>query len=183
MTQSKSDTTDVAAKAEISATDRGRWLRMYRKMLEIRLFEEQVNMLYTRPGCPAWRISILEKKPSRSASARPSHVDDYITSTHRGHGHCLAKGAESSACSPNCWARKPAIAGAKAGRCTCRSGPRQSGRQCHRGGQYGHCRRRRALRQACGGRGRFRLLLWRRSFGAGPSLRSDEHGVALEASR
>ena len=43
---------------------------------------------------------------------------DYITSTHRGHGHCIAKGAEWRACSPSSSARRPAIAAAAAARCT-----------------------------------------------------------------
>ena len=29
-------------------------------------------------------------------ASRPSGPDDYITSTHRGHGHCIAKGADIS---------------------------------------------------------------------------------------
>ena len=45
--------------------------------------------------------------------------DDYITSTHRGHGHCLAKGATPDLhVLPSCSARKPATARARAARCT-----------------------------------------------------------------
>ncbi len=44
-------------------------------------------------SCPDWRIFTAAKRPSRSASAKRCNIDDYITSTHRGHGHCLAKGA------------------------------------------------------------------------------------------
>jgi TPP-dependent pyruvate/acetoin dehydrogenase alpha subunit len=45
MSQSKAATSDQATRIEPAAADRDRWIQMYRKMLEIRLFEEQVNAL------------------------------------------------------------------------------------------------------------------------------------------
>jgi len=69
------------------------YLHMYRRMLMIRLFEEQVNDLYTRalmPGLAHLYIGEEAVAVGVCAALRP---DDYITSTHRGHGHCLAKGA------------------------------------------------------------------------------------------
>jgi pyruvate dehydrogenase E1 component alpha subunit len=72
---------------------RDEWLRMYRRMLTIRLFEEQVNDLYTRALMPGLAHLYIGEEAVAVGICSALHPDDYITSTHRGHGHCLAKGA------------------------------------------------------------------------------------------
>jgi TPP-dependent pyruvate/acetoin dehydrogenase alpha subunit len=69
------------------------WLRMYRKMLAIRLFEGQVNELYTRALMPGLAHLYIGEEAVAVGVCEALQVTDYITSTHRGHGHCLAKGA------------------------------------------------------------------------------------------
>jgi acetoin:2,6-dichlorophenolindophenol oxidoreductase subunit alpha len=69
------------------------WLRMYRQMVSIRLFEEQVNDLYTRALMPGLAHLYVGEEAVAVGVCQALHPDDYITSTHRGHGHCLAKGA------------------------------------------------------------------------------------------
>ena len=71
-----------------------RWLRMYRKMVAIRVFEEQVNELYTRALMPGLAHLYTGEEAVAVGISEALRPDDYITSTHRGHGHCLAKGAE-----------------------------------------------------------------------------------------
>ena len=73
--------------------DQARALRMYRKMLAIRLFEERVNDLYTRALMPGLAHLYIGEEAVAVGVCEALHRDDYITSTHRGHGHCLAKGA------------------------------------------------------------------------------------------
>jgi acetoin:2,6-dichlorophenolindophenol oxidoreductase subunit alpha len=69
-------------------------LRMYRSMLTIRLFEQQVNELYTRALMPGLAHLYIGEEAVAVGVCEALHRDDYITSTHRGHGHCLAKGAK-----------------------------------------------------------------------------------------
>jgi acetoin:2,6-dichlorophenolindophenol oxidoreductase subunit alpha len=69
------------------------WIRMYRRMVAIRLFEEQVNELYTRALMPGLAHLYVGEEAVAVGICEALHSDDYITSTHRGHGHCLAKGA------------------------------------------------------------------------------------------
>ncbi len=69
------------------------WLRMYRQMLTIRLFEEQVNELYTSARMPGLAHLYIGEEAVAVGICEALRRDDYITSTHRGHGHCLAKGA------------------------------------------------------------------------------------------
>src|SRR5216117_3104716 len=69
------------------------WLRMYKRMLMIRLFEEQVNDLYTRALMPGLAHLYIGEEAVAVGVCEALRREDYITSTHRGHGHCLAKGA------------------------------------------------------------------------------------------
>jgi acetoin:2,6-dichlorophenolindophenol oxidoreductase subunit alpha len=70
-----------------------RLVRMYRQMLAIRLFEERVNDLYTRALMPGLAHLYIGEEAVAVGVCEALNKDDYITSTHRGHGHCLAKGA------------------------------------------------------------------------------------------
>jgi pyruvate dehydrogenase E1 component alpha subunit len=83
------DRTKAPSKAELEL-----WLRMYRQMLRIRLFEEQVNQLYTRALMPGLAHLYIGEEAVAVGVCEALRPDDYITSTHRGHGHCLAKGAK-----------------------------------------------------------------------------------------
>jgi pyruvate dehydrogenase E1 component alpha subunit len=82
---------DRHAKTESATIDL--WLRMYRQMTAIRLFEEQVNELYTRALMPGLAHLYVGEEAVAVGICEALTAEDYITSTHRGHGHCLAKGA------------------------------------------------------------------------------------------
>jgi pyruvate dehydrogenase E1 component alpha subunit len=68
-------------------------LRFYRQMVSIRLFEERVNDLYTRALMPGLAHLYIGEEAIAVGVCEALRPDDYVTSTHRGHGHCLAKGA------------------------------------------------------------------------------------------
>lgn len=68
-------------------------LQLYRQMVRIRLFEEQVNELYTRALMPGLAHLYIGEEAVAVGICEVLTNIDYITSTHRGHGHCLAKGA------------------------------------------------------------------------------------------
>jgi pyruvate dehydrogenase E1 component alpha subunit len=59
----------------------------------IRAFEERVNDLYTRALMPGLAHLYIGEEAVAVGVCEALRPDDYITSTHRGHGHCLAKGA------------------------------------------------------------------------------------------
>jgi pyruvate dehydrogenase E1 component alpha subunit len=67
---------------------------MYRKMLEIRLFEEKVFELYGQNLVPGTIHLYAGEEAVAVGVCSALSKDDYITSTHRGHGHCIAKGAD-----------------------------------------------------------------------------------------
>jgi len=70
-----------------------RWLHFYRQMLTIRSFEEAVNQLYLGAKMPGLAHLYIGEEAVAVGVCGALRQDDYITSTHRGHGHCLAKGA------------------------------------------------------------------------------------------
>lgn len=67
---------------------------MYRKMWSIRKFEEHVWDVYTRGLMPGLAHLYIGEEGIAVGACSALREDDYITSTHRGHGHCLAKGAQ-----------------------------------------------------------------------------------------
>jgi pyruvate dehydrogenase E1 component alpha subunit len=67
---------------------------MYKKMLEIRYFEEKVFELYGQNLVPGTIHLYAGEEAVAVGVCSGLRKDDYITSTHRGHGHCIAKGAD-----------------------------------------------------------------------------------------
>ncbi|HEX4208543.1 MAG TPA: thiamine pyrophosphate-dependent dehydrogenase E1 component subunit alpha [Ktedonobacteraceae bacterium] len=83
----------IDIKASVGDIEPARWLHMYEQMLKIRLFEEHVNELYTTARMPGLAHLYAGEEAIAVGVCEALRRDDYITSTHRGHGHCLAKGA------------------------------------------------------------------------------------------
>ncbi len=69
-------------------------VEMQRRMLLIRGFEERVAALYREGLVPGFVHLSIGQEASAVGACWPLRLDDVITSTHRGHGHCLAKGLE-----------------------------------------------------------------------------------------
>src|SRR2546423_13876721 len=68
-------------------------LHMYRQMAKIRAFDEQVNELYKGAKMPGLAHLYIGEEAVAVGVGEAPRRDDFITSTHRGHGHCPAKGA------------------------------------------------------------------------------------------
>ena len=67
---------------------------LYRRMVAIRLFEEKAGELFLAGELPGFvHLYVGEEAIAVGVCANLSDTD-YITSTHRGHGHCIAKGAQ-----------------------------------------------------------------------------------------
>lgn len=63
-------------------------------MLRIRYFEEKIIDLYARGQVPGLAHLYVGEEGVAAGACAALRDDDYITSTHRGHGHVIAKGAE-----------------------------------------------------------------------------------------
>ena len=69
-------------------------LHLMRKMLEIRSFEEKIVDQYARGTVPGLAHLYIGEEAVAVGACANLKEDDMITSTHRGHGHCIAKGAD-----------------------------------------------------------------------------------------
>jgi pyruvate dehydrogenase E1 component alpha subunit len=61
-------------------------------MLRIRLFEERAIELFMAREMPGFLHSYIGQEAVAAGACAALREDDYITSTHRGHGHVIAKG-------------------------------------------------------------------------------------------
>ncbi|MBF9029050.1 ABC transporter substrate-binding protein [Rhodobacterales bacterium HKCCE3408] len=73
------------------------YLRMYRQMVRIRAFEDNANQLYLSAKMPGLTHMYSGQEAVAVGICEALTDDDRITSTHRGHGHCVAKGADFKA--------------------------------------------------------------------------------------
>ncbi|MFE9601126.1 pyruvate dehydrogenase complex E1 component subunit beta [Streptomyces hokutonensis] len=71
-------------------------LEMYRRMRRIRRFEERASDLYKATEIPGFLHLSIGQEASAVGACWPLGARDGITSTHRGHGHVLAKGLDSA---------------------------------------------------------------------------------------
>ena len=69
-------------------------LEMHRRMLLIRGFEQRVASLYRDGEVPGFVHLSIGQEATAVGACWPLRPADVITSTHRGHGHCLAKGLD-----------------------------------------------------------------------------------------
>jgi pyruvate dehydrogenase E1 component alpha subunit len=69
-------------------------LDLYRRMVLIRRFEEQVSKLYAKNKLPGFVHLYIGQEAVATGVCSTLRDSDYITSTHRGHGHTIAKGGD-----------------------------------------------------------------------------------------
>jgi pyruvate dehydrogenase E1 component alpha subunit len=67
---------------------------MYRQMVKIRAFEDNANKLYLSAKMPGLTHMYSGQEAVAVGICEALDKSDHITSTHRGHGHCVAKGAD-----------------------------------------------------------------------------------------
>jgi acetoin:2,6-dichlorophenolindophenol oxidoreductase subunit alpha len=70
-------------------------LEMYRKMVRIRRFEDKVVAMYAEGIMPGLAHLYPGEEAVAVGACSALNADDYIVSTHRGHGHMIAKGAST----------------------------------------------------------------------------------------
>lgn len=72
--------------------ERARWI--YKTMNEIRNFEETVHEIFGKGEIPGFVHLYVGEEGVATGVMSLLEDDDYITSTHRGHGHAIAKGCD-----------------------------------------------------------------------------------------
>ena len=72
--------------------EQARWI--YKTMNEIRYFEEKVHKIFSDGKIPGFVHLYVGEEAVATGVMSQLEDDDYITSTHRGHGHAIAKGCD-----------------------------------------------------------------------------------------
>jgi TPP-dependent pyruvate/acetoin dehydrogenase alpha subunit len=95
--------------------ERAQLLECYRTMRTIRDFEERLHVDFSRGDIPGFVH--LYAGEEAAATAIMSHLgdDDRIASTHRGHGHCIAKGVSVVSMMKEIYGRKGGACNGKGG--------------------------------------------------------------------
>lgn len=85
------------ASSSTQTLDKERLLRMYEQMQTIRTFEERAGKEFAAGKVPGF-VHLYAGEEAVAVGVC-SHLtdDDFITSHHRGHGHCIAKGVDVQA--------------------------------------------------------------------------------------
>jgi pyruvate dehydrogenase E1 component alpha subunit len=95
--------------------DRDLLLHLYRTMVRVRAFEERVRDLFAAGRLPGFvHLSIGQEGVAAGACAA-LRTDDYVLSTHRGHGHMVAKGANTSRMMAELYAKRTGSCKGKGG--------------------------------------------------------------------
>ena len=91
--------------AERLDAERDFLLELYRKMVEIREFEDKLYFLFLETPMPGTMHQYNGEEAVAVGVCSALRKTDYITSTHRGHGHCIAKGADINRCMAEMFAK------------------------------------------------------------------------------
>ncbi|MGQ9626543.1 MAG: pyruvate dehydrogenase (acetyl-transferring) E1 component subunit alpha [Anaerolineae bacterium] len=80
--------------AQLSGLNEEKMKQMLRQMYDIRSFEEMAEALYIRGKVHGTMHLYIGEEAVAVGACAALRPDDYILSTHRGHGHCIAKGGD-----------------------------------------------------------------------------------------
>lgn len=75
-------------------TNHSHLIKLFENMLTIRKFEEKVSKLYANGEIPGFVHLYIGEEAVAVGACSNLNQNDYITSTHRGHGHLIAKGGD-----------------------------------------------------------------------------------------
>lgn len=92
-----------------------RLLWMYERMVKIRRFEEEAHLLFLKGELPGTVHLYTGQEAVAVGVCAALRSDDYVTSTHRPHGHALAKGVSPKALMAELFARATGCCRAKGG--------------------------------------------------------------------
>ncbi len=94
---------------------KGKLVDMYRTMVRIRAFEERAKKEFAAGNIPGFVHLYSGEEAVAVGACANLRPDDYITSTHRGHGHLIAKGGKTDRMMAELFGRKTGYCKGKGG--------------------------------------------------------------------
>ncbi len=98
-----------------STVEKGKLLDIYRRMLLIRSFEERAQELFQTGQLPRRGHLYSGQEAVAAATLAAVNDDDYVTSTHRGHGHAIGRGGNLLAAMAELGGKSAGFCGGKGG--------------------------------------------------------------------
>jgi TPP-dependent pyruvate/acetoin dehydrogenase alpha subunit len=95
--------------------ERSRLLEAYRRMKTIREFEERLHVEIATGEIPGFTHLYAGQEAVAVGACADLTDEDYIVSTHRGHGHCIAKGCDITAMMKEIYGRRDGLCKGKGG--------------------------------------------------------------------
>jgi 2-oxoisovalerate dehydrogenase E1 component len=89
--------------------------RLFQSMVRIRLFELKAQAVYRSGAMPGFIHLYIGEEAVAAGACASLTPDDYVTSTHRGHGHALAKGIPMGEMLAEIWGRPNGCNGGRGG--------------------------------------------------------------------
>jgi len=97
------------------AIAREKLIWMFETMVRIRTFEERVSKEFKAGNIPGFVHLYIGEEAVAAGACADLRADDYITSTHRGHGHLIAKGGRTDLMMAELYGRKTGYCKGKGG--------------------------------------------------------------------
>src|ERR1700722_14895306 len=94
---------------------RNELLDAYRRMRTIRVFEQNIKVEFEKGNIPGFVHLYVGQEASAVGVCMNLSDADYIGSTHRGHGHCIAKGCDVKAMMAEIYGRSTGLCSGKGG--------------------------------------------------------------------
>jgi TPP-dependent pyruvate/acetoin dehydrogenase alpha subunit len=99
----------------LAALSKDDLLAAYRTMRTIRDFEERVHTEFATGAIPGFVHLYAGEEASATGVMMHLRRDDYIASTHRGHGHCIAKGMDIDGMMAEIYGKRTGVCHGKGG--------------------------------------------------------------------
>lgn len=90
-------------------------LKAYRGMKTIRVFEERVKVEFEKGNIPGFVHLYVGQEAVAVGACMNMGVNDFLGSTHRGHGHCIAKGCDVEKMMLEIFGKRDGLCGGKGG--------------------------------------------------------------------
>ena len=90
-------------------------IELLRSMIRIRAFEERVRDLFAAGRLPGFVHLSIGQEGVAAGACGALRSDDYVLSTHRGHGHMVAKGADTARMMAELYAKRTGSCKGKGG--------------------------------------------------------------------
>ncbi len=97
------------------AIEKDKLIWMFETMVRIRAFEERLSAEFKVGNVPGFVHLYIGEEAIAAGACANLRTDDYITSTHRGHGHLIAKGGKTNRMMAELYGKKTGYCKGKGG--------------------------------------------------------------------